>query len=534
MNTQKLQKNHPKVYQDFFSKCQKVVSAPHSFFWSGDFSGFYGGLTILQKIPLRFYVGLQNIAPRGFEIDRNIACYQPWLKKFKEVRIDDDLHSKLNVALEENFKGYKIHFFSEVALGSSLGSLGAMSACLSQLLANSEQQTEKEIFRSAWQIAKQLQQGRTSGATAYTALSESSYPVVFYSKNTKYWAKSLDQLFPLADFPAWPIDFGLIFSGNLVHGQAVIKNADEVKKDLEKRKKEVQKLIGSVFSNSFWENYLTMLNQVTGQNLIALSEIFKRGADDRTIGFLFDTLNQYQNLLYFLGISTPSIDKIYSAVHKISNKLENGIGSGCKITGVGKGGEVLFAFPFGQCRENVKKLIENCKLKIENCGLDYTSWEDGFEKNGIKVEQDLGKKQISPFIKSDSYLLKIYQKENCATLIIGEKEIDKNKKSLELFLDTSINKIYIKGRGLTSKKILSQKASVEILKNLLESQEKILKNLELPKSYSQSRYDLQSKITSPLSKISKLRFEIKGGMYEDYSLKLQPFSIKIGILEKLV
>ncbi len=72
------------------------------------------------------------------------------------------------------------------------------------------------------------------------------------------------------------------------------------------------------------------------------------------------------------------------------------------------------------------------------------------------------------------------------------------------------------------------------MKKLLESKERKLKNKELPKSYAENRYDLQGKITTPLSRLVSLKFEIKGGMYENYTLALKPSEIKIGVLEKVI
>lgn len=523
MNSQGLKEKFPKIYEEFFKNCQKVASAPHSFFWTGDFSGFYGGLTISSKLPLRFYLGLEEIASGDFEIERDFFAFLPYSGRFQEIHLDDYLYERLKTILKNRLKGFKLHLLSEITLGSSLGGLGAISACLGKLAG------QKDIFPFAWEIVKKLQQGRTSGATAFTAIFDSPYPIVFYQKGQKYSGRSLDQIFPLPSSPIWPIDFGLIFSGNLVSGGAVISSAEEIKKILEKRQRKIKKILKIDFENSFWQTYLSMLNQVAGQNLLAFGEIFQKGTSDFALEFFFKTLNQYQNLLHFLEISTSSIDQIYSEIHKIASKTENKVGSGAKLTGVGKGGEVLFALPFGQYREK----IENLKFKIENFSLDYASWRDGFEKEGVKIEQDLENGLYSPFIEKGSYLLKIYQGKNLQTKIIQKKDLEKEKEGIDLCLDIFNEKIYLKSRGLDSSKVPSQKTTIFILKKLLASPEKKLKNEELPKSYAENRYDLQGKITTPLSRLVPLKFEISGGMYENYILSLRPFEIKIGVLEKI-
>lgn len=532
MNSQSLKQKFPEIYQEFFSQAEKVASAPHSFFWTGDFSGFYGGLTILQKIPLRFYIGLSKIAPKKIEVQRTFPAYFSSLKKFGEISLDDHLYKALCEVLKEKFKGYKVFFLSEVRLGSSLGGLGALSACLARLINPSSDLLSN--FNIASEILRRLQMGRTSSATAYTALSTSSYPVVFYSKGVKYWAKSLDKLYSLPEIPIWPIDFGLIFSGNLVLGKAVIASAEEIKKTLKKRENEIKKLIRPAFSNSFWDTYLSMLNQVASQTTLALVDLFKKGADDSSIEFFFDTLNQYQNLLHFLNISTQNIDQIYSAIHQMANKIENQVGSGCKMTGVGKGGEVLFALPFGQYREKIESLITALKPKIPNISLDYTSWSDGLESEGVKIEQDLNEGILSNFIKTGSFILKVFYKDDYYSIILDEKDLEKEKKKINLWLDTIDKKIYLKGRGVDSRTLSSQRATIEILTRLLKKADKKLKNTELPKTYAENRYDLQGKITIPLSRLVPLKFEIQGGIYENYTLKLLPFDIKVGVLEKII
>ena len=58
-------------------------------------------------------------------------------------------------------------------------------------------------------------------------------------------------------------------------------------------------------------------------------------------------------------ISNYEIDKLYVEVYCIANIIDNGVGSGAKITGVGKGGMVLFALPYGQYRNEIEKIIDS-------------------------------------------------------------------------------------------------------------------------------------------------------------------------------
>jgi len=512
MNSTKLKKDFPEIYEQFFSLSQKVASAPHSFLWTGDFSGFFGGITVLSKIPLRFYVGLEKISANKFEIEKSFPAYSSISEKFEEVYLESYLIDALENLFAETLKGYRIKFLSEVTLGKSLGSLGAISACFAKLIC----EKDTKIFPEAQKFVKKLQRGRTSSATAYAAVCESAYPVVFYSKGDRAWGKPLDKLIKLPSTSNWPIDFGLIYSGKLVEGAAVIASADEVKRVSEVREKVIEKLVGH--AQPFWTDYLAMLDQVAYQNLAGVADLFEKGSREDALKFFFSTLNQYQNLLHFLEISLPSIDRIYSRVHQIASASENRVGSGAKITGVGKGGEVLFAVPFGQYRDKFNREFK----------LDYASWIDGPEQKGVLLEQDIAKNAISEFIKKGSLLVKIFGASESVRIARDISEV-----KADLILDCHDGKIYLKGRGVTSKDLPSQKAAIEILSKLFGQRSRKLKNQQLPAAYSKNRFDLQSKVTSKLEKLIPIKFEITGGMYDDYSLSLISTDATIAIASKI-
>ncbi len=525
MNSRELKKRFPDEYRDFFSCCTEVVSAPHVFFWTGDFSNFYGGLAICSKIPLRFYVGLEKIAKDDFEVQEDFKAYFSSKNSFQSLKLDDYIVSALRSFLKDYFKGYRIRFFSELPLGSSLGALGAMSACLAKLTGGA-----KSIEYKAIDLSRSLQRGRKSAATALSCMIDSPYPVVYTHHNNKPTVTSLDKMLDLPKDAIWPIDFGLIFSGKLVRGGAVISSAREMQDVSRNLQREAKEILGS-YSGSFWDDYLKMLNHVACQCLVGMKRIFRQARED-DIAFLFLTLNQYQNLLYFLGISTSTVNKIYSAVHKDANYLDNEVGSGCKITGVGRGGDVLFAVPYGEIREKIKKTIDRISRKDNgSVSLDYASWIDGIEAKGLIVEQKVSDGVFSAFLQKGMLLLEIFEGKSLSEKIINSEDIDREK--IDLILDTDTAKIIFRGKKLNSSEIFSQKATVEILSKILRSDNLKITNDDLPVSYGKSRFDLQSKIISPLEKLTKLSFDIRGGMYDDFSLELKFSNISIGIVKKI-
>lgn len=525
MNSRELKGRFPDEYKQFFSSCVKVVSAPHVFFWTGDFSNFYGGLAVCSKIPLRLYVGLERIAKDDFEIQGEFKAYFSSKGKFQILKLDDYILNALQSSLEKDFKGYRIRFFSELPLGSSLGGLGAMSACLARLA-----DSKKFLKKKAIDLSKSLQRGRKSAATALGCMIDSPYPIVYTHCNNKPMAKGLDEVLDLPKDAIWPIDFGLIFSGKLVRGGAVISSAREMQDVSRNLQKEAMEILGS-YNGSFWDDYLKMLNHVACQCLVGIKRVFCQ-AREADIAFLFSTLNQYQNLLYFLGISTPTINKIYSAVHKDANYLDNKVGSGCKLTGVGRGGDVLFAIPYGEIREKIQKTVGRISRRDNReVSLDYASWIDGIESKGLIVEQDIASAKLSAFLQRGMSLLEVFEGGALSEKIVGSNNI--NREKIDLILDLDTGKIIFKGRKPDSSEIFSQKATVEILIKILRSDGLKITNRDLPASYGKNRFDLQSKIISPLEKLTKLSFDIKGGMYDDFSLELKFFNISIGIVRKI-
>lgn len=524
MNSTQLRKKFKHIYADFFSRSMTAVSAPHSFLWSGDFSGFYGGLTISSKIPLRMYVGLEEIPGQENEIADQAFAYFAERDSFNPIQVDPQLRQAILEVLRGKISGRRIHILTEVPLGASVGGLGALAACLAVLIhAASGEKTNKPdgLFPYAWKIAKKLQTGRSLGATAYAALSDSKYPIVFYAEADKFWAKPLDKIAGLNKTPVWPIDFGLIFSGKYVQGAAVVASAEEVKRISEERETKLD--FRRITKSPFWEDYINFLKQITNQNLYAMTDLFKKGAHENTLRYFFNTLNQYQNLLHFLEISNPEIDRIYSSIHSLANISDNRVGSGAKITGVGKGGMVLFATAYGQYREQIEKRFGN--------SLIYASWREGSEEQGTVLEQSIEKKIFSSFMSDNAYLLTIYTNDSIRRSLVSSSEMDNI--DLEFIVDNYRQKIIIPGKNLSSKDIPSQKSTAIILSKLLLSPKRQLENNELPGSYATSRFDLQSKITHPVGKLSGIDFEISGGMYDDFVLKLKRLNKPVGVLEKL-
>lgn len=551
INSNSLQKRYPGVYRDFFSCCQSVASASNSFLWTGEFAGFYDGLTVSQKLPISSYVGFEVTDDNQVEVIRQYRYFDAVNQTFSTGVIDERLAINLERSISQklqdqaDFKGLRVHLLTEVPLGHSLGSYGAVASATALLLSpiksweSKRPKDREEVLQIAREILALSQAGYSSGVTAYMALIDTAEPVVFFRQQGKYFAKPFSQLVDLADGLVWPIDFGLIYSGGITNAESVILANDQTISELDLAATRLETLLAGWSQPNFKQTYLEMLNMISSLMIMALVDLFKGGASNDRWRQLFNTMNQYQNLLRILHVSDSGTDLIYSQIHQLANEQQNAVGSGVKISGIGRGGCVLFALPYGNYRAGLLQLVNDLRIKSgRDIWLDYASWLDGIGGRPGIIEQDLASGRYSTLLGGDILIMRVIKQGRLRPVIITDEQLKAKANEFDLILDKTNGKITIAGRALTSKQLPSQKASVTILSDLLEDSKQMLNNNKLPGSYGENRYDLQGKIVSPLIKQVKaltgrdLLLKVTGGMYADYSLKLNPSNIVIGIIEQ--
>jgi hypothetical protein len=297
-------------------------------------------------------------------------------------------------------------------------------------------------------------------------------------------------------------------------------------------------LFGGALQLNFRQTYVDMLNMTASLTVMSLAELFTKGTKREALEQFFNSLNQFQNLLHILHVSNGATDLIYSRIHQLANKQINDVGSGVKISGIGKGGAVLFAVPYGTHRAAIMEMVASLRQETDRpIWLDYASWIDGIGGQPGKIEQDIQDGKQSAFIGRDSVSLAILTKGILRQQIVTRERFADIAKEIDLVLDKTTGKISIAGQSLTSKEIVSQKATVAIIDRVIREPNFTLKNNQLPSSYGTSRYDLQGKIIMPLVRNVKLltgrdlQLSIAGGMYDDYALTLDPSNVVIAIVE---
>ncbi|MEI6498638.1 MAG: hypothetical protein WCO23_01620 [bacterium] len=545
-NTENLQKKFPEVYRDFFSKCQRVSSAPNSFLWAGEFSGFYeDGLLISQKLPFRVYVGIEETSDNKIQIDDKYLTYDFEEDNFVSKVFDSQLIIQFKIYLEQYLAkkkfaaGINVHFLTEAPLGHGLGSNGALATALSILISS------KTDFDSRFSLARQIlsgsQNGYSSGISAFIALHKSSEPILFHSQKENYSAHTISEIAAIKEPQSWPIDFGLIYSGIETNSENVILATEHTMKELHNASENINTLLKEYSHSPFKKTFLNMLNMTTALMANGFAKIYSQGVNDNALNEFFITLNQYQNLLHILNISAKTSDIIYRKIHEIANKEINGSGSGAKISGIGKGGSMLFAIPYGAHRKDIFDMIEDLRANTKkNIRLEYASWLDGIGGKPAQIEQDISIGIVSKFLSQDVVMIKFYNHGQISRQIVTNEHFNNLAKNIDIVIDTSKGKLLIGGSTLTSKDLPSQKATAIILTHLLSIKNYELMNSDIADSYGSSRYDLHSKIVLPLIKIVKrntkrdLQLKITGGTCNDYQLNLNLDNISIALSEKKI
>ncbi len=605
LNSEVLKNRFPDVYREFFSKCQLVVSAPHFFTWAGEYTGNWGGMVIMQKIPLRIYIGLELIpiskSQNRISIEDDAKSYSIKECRFKQDRYEHPIQQRLLKFLNDNYsqkkknQNIKLHILSELPLGGS-GSISALSSILASLLAlknrdiafkdiqkwkdcSSQDLIKKKslkfdsVFRLAWKISNICQGeyinraivGASVGATVFNVLLPSNLPV-FYSiirgKNTKLsldieenyeildqipiLGGRIEELFDFKEIPSWPIDFALVSleepRGTSHFSTQELQEAfSKTNKFINKNLREfflLKKIPNPIFGhkNNDWQAILQVMNATSVHILMKMGELLKEGNREDALRIFLRAIDKHQILFLLLGFNSPQVNAVDSIIHQETYRIDD-LGAGVKTVSTTKKGVILFATSRGRLEQIIEPIISRVKKELKlNLNIIYASWLDGIETEGTKIEQDLEQEIYSDFISKNTVYVRDFTQKNPVNLLLSPEEFEQRKKQIDLLLVENEGKIYVKGHSLTSKKLHSKKATIKLLKILLEQKGKEIFNNEFPvSSYAKDRYELQSKIVIPLLRTiqkrtkKKLDLKIKGGIV-NFSLQLNPGQVKIWLV----
>ena len=256
--------------------------------------------------------------------------------------------------------------------------------------------------------------------------------------------------------------------------------------------------------------------------------------------FIINAIKKYRRMFPILRRDVSRTSEFCFLLEHIIKKNYN-YEVAAKPLGAGGGGDILLVAPVCILETHLPEVFKHLKsIFNKNLYLDYASWLDGYEEEGVRVEQHLAEGIKSKFISEGTVSLRRWKGEPTSEAELSSlDELEKERKDIDLLIDIPENKIYIKGEKLTSKQLHSASATIEILKVLLENIGKSISNKKLPESsYSSDRNEMQSKIVTPLTKIikqktgKKLPLKVTGGLI-DFYIKLDKSDLDIRILEKM-
>jgi len=565
-NTESLKKQFTEDYREFFSKSSVIVSASGSFHFVGDQSARNGGMSIIQKLPLKSYVGLEIIEDGQIEEGEVKYFESPFGKIEKEIYFDESNFEILKNLIQFELKrysvnkGYRINIFCEMPTKCGINSSGSISSSLAAaiLLDNNiisveeienfknqsfvQLQKNKNfnlIFNLARKIHATMRSGRSSGSGVFSSMATNLYPIIYFiEKNNsadprnvnnnfeevKYHAFKLQDLLGFEKRFVWPFDFGLIYTGHTKSSSIVSCVKDGVKSffgEVEEFNKNIFKdkltkeEISQVFlceeldckKNDYWKTIMQLSSYISMECLQGLCRLFSGRIDSFTLTAFFKSLNRYYYIYSFLSLTNVTMNRIRAMILGKATVADEILGGAVKACGSGMGGDLLFVIPRGHFPTTIiNEIVEkiNKRLQRNDIGIDYASWLDGTESKGLEVHQFLSKKIYSEFVSRGSVILENIEKNKKFIEVISKQELEDRLRELDVLVDLVSGHIYLNGKKMKSDEVPSAITSSKILVKLLDSQNYEISNQDLEESsYAEDRNIFQGKIVTPLVKVIK-------------------------------
>lgn len=614
MNSKSLQAVFPEVYREIFARSLIVCSASRLFYWTGEYSESYGGPYLCHKLPLRTYIGLEPIDRNRIKTSY-YQVFSPAKQQFKATIFDQNLEKKLTSYLEDYLEknklrkkddpGFIINIVAELPFESGLSSTAGITAALAtaihlyfklitpaeinkwssssvkDLLSKNELKF-KQVHNLAWKLEGIINNVSGSGGQSFASLLPSANPVLYFTEERsgdvanhpegvmpheidgdndlidkiKFIGYRPEEIIRSKKFTGWPLDYGLIFSGDSRITENVVRSVYTKKANLEETEDFIKKELSISASTvkpfflkfcerekgfGLWQKYIEMSASISMEVIYRFKKLFDSGPSEEEMRLFFRALNHNQNLLRIFDISTPTINFITNYIReKIKSISDYPTLVASKIVGAGRGGDILFVVPYGTLRNQIDEMVEELVHQTrKDIFLDYANWLDGECEDGVMVEQSIDHEIYSNFISKGAIRTRNFSKNGTMNSeLYSLEEFKEESKNFPLIIDMLEKDVYINNVKLTSKELHSACATVDILKFLICHPNKSIPNDELPKSiYSEDRNELQSKIISPLLKAvkkhtgEKLNLSLTGGIV-DFRIELLPSNFDILLIEK--
>lgn len=443
-----------------------------------------------------------------------------------------------------------------------------------------------EIVKLSWKAASYAIETFDDGYAILTSLIDSQYPLIFYhEKDPAYFdqykdfglndlrsyynfgekmawrAVRLNELFNnLPQEPHWALEYAILYNGSecplryiykaqIKYDERLTYLAQFIKETFEKTLSKDFKKTPYFLLPSYSEKEspgMVLFKKYREASVVLSSEFVKHFYELYRTGYVFDKIQEFfkainlcENFAKILGQVISQVDNVCSILTCNARRL-NELGAGVKLISEGITGDILIVGPYN----TVRKTIEKSQKEVEELTgqpiyCEYASWCDGEEGEGVKIEQFLSENVYSSFISPGSITIKTLI-GNCKTetFLLSQDEFKKRLCEFDLLGDLEENKIYIRGKLLSSRDLHSSKATLQILKKFFEKEATRLAAQEFPNTAYRDRNQMDSKIIRPLIKVikkylgKKIDFSISGGLASRFSLTFRPDGLNIAFIEK--
>ncbi len=153
------------------------------------------------------------------------------------------------------------------------------------------------------------------------------------------------------------------------------------------------------------------------------------------------------------------------------------------------------------------KMVEALSLEFwHSFTLEYSSHHDGYEHDGVRIEQ-WHSRGIESSFRSNKELITLKDRKKVITPVIDVRYNDNYQDGI--FVDAVSQKIFVKGIPTTSQSIKSQSTTIDLFRRFLRSETGEANSWELPiSSYSRNRSEMSSKIIGPLERLMQDQFGV--------------------------
>jgi len=617
LNSGELKQKHPEIYQDFFAKNSLVVSCPAILLWSPTYSAGRGGAVLANKLPVRAYVGIRK-GNKNQEKQLMFKYFYSFFPENNQFQSVDEVLPYWNsragkicnhILQKENFKEpVEISVLCEIPISRGWHTLQVISSALTFAInlwlgrlspedikefssIATEKLIESEKFnqalKTAWKVASYAAGVLDDGYAVASTLIDSYYPLIYYHEedpvcwdkyqdldfdnpksyynlveNINYRLLRMEEIFPIAPYPQWAFNFGIIHIGKecpLVH----IYNSQYYR---QYQLEEIVKFTTSYFTKtvpdnfkeipyflnickdtdkisgwmSIFKNYRLSSVTLSLEFLKCFYHLAKFGHQVNHLRDFFRLVSLCQNISGFISPPIQFMDQVCAIFNHRGHEI-NELGVGVKMISQGIQGDILLVTPLSDFDKVFQSVLPDLKKIVKGpiC-CEYIARCDGLEKEGIKVEQFLGKNLYSSFVSPSTLILKTMDTANkVSSQIITKEELEKSLVEFDIFGNLNEKKIYIKGNVLTSEDVHSTKVTLEILKTFFDRQEKELLSQAFPSSsYAKDRNLMESKIIRPLLAAFKkyteknLSLQIRGGLGSKFSIIFKPENLNVGLVSQ--